>query len=278
MNPKVIWGLCCWLWAGAVAAQQPVAVGAAQTRLVVYRPAGDGLKGAAEVQVQGRHHTVLTEGTFSDMCVLAGDARLTAQLLPPTAARSELPLAMTGGGLQYLRMAVQDAQPVLVPVDEAQARQDLKGLRLQVHTLSRAGMPCSADPAPLMQSVLRETLATGAAWSTEGNSLTETGMLALGHLVTRGRREFDKVTRVRVVAHVADANDAAQVAAAQQRAELVQQLLKARAGNDWPLSVQVQPLATSTLAGCGGVTAAQMAQACPVGPRLVVLELVGERR
>lgn len=164
---------------------------------------------------------------------------------------------------------------MLEPVDEAQARQELEGLRQQKHTLSRVGMPCSADPAPLMQSVLRETLAADAAWSSDGASLTESGMLALDKLVTRARQEFERVARVRVVAHV---DDSAQTSAAQQRAEVVQQLLKARAGRDWPVTTEVRSLAVSTLAACGGVLPNQMAQACPLGPRLVVLEVLGERR
>lgn len=99
MNYKAMAGALCLLWACVAAAQQPVAVGSAQTRLVVYRTAGGGLSGAADLQVRGNHHAVLVDGSFSDMCVAAGDASLSVQLLPPLSQRNELSLALGGGAL-----------------------------------------------------------------------------------------------------------------------------------------------------------------------------------
>ncbi|MBM3387393.1 MAG: hypothetical protein FJY36_06980 [Betaproteobacteria bacterium] len=276
MNGKTIWGVVCMVCSGVLFAQQPAeGVGEGQTRLVVYRPVGAGLAGASEVQVQGRHHTVLTDGEFSDMCVLAGEVRLSVLTLPSSSARIDMRLTLAGGRSQYVRVSEQGKRPLIAVVDEAQAREELKELRQQSHTRSRAGIPCSADPMPSMQSVLRETLAADVAWSSDGSRLTESGRLALDHLVTRAQQEFVRVERVRVVAHV---DDPAQSPAAQRRAELVQQVLQARAGRDWPVTIGVRPLAVSTLAACAGVSPAQMDQACPLGPRLVALEVVGVRR
>lgn len=277
MNRKTMGGVIALAWACAVGAQQPAIVGAAQTRLVVYRPANGGLKDAAEVRVQGRYHTTLADGVYSDMCVVAGETRLSVQQLSSNAQSKALSLTLPGGRPQYVRVSAQDGQAVLAPVDEALAQQELKGLWPQVPLVpSDVGMACGPDPEPLMQSVLRETLSADAAWLADGVRLSEAGMQTLDHWAARVRREFVQINRLRVVAHVSDAS---QTPVAQQRAEAVrQQLNKVRMGSDWPVVVEVLPLTASILAACSGVSPAQMATACPLAPRLLVLELVGVRR
>src|SRR5574343_1777797 len=274
MNKKAGWLACGLALVGAVwsglALAEPVIVGQSQSRLVIYRPAGTALAGVSAVQVQGFHHTALFDGTFTDMCFFPGATRVLARQWPPAAAElaaeAEEWVTLKGGRSQFLRVGVHNKKLQLTLVDDAQAQRDLDGLRAQTHTLSRVAMPCGPDPAMLvMQSVVRETLAADVAWSADGASLTEQGVMALGALVTRVRRDFEHVDRVRVVSHV---DDEAQLPVARQRAETVRQLFRARAGNDWPVEVDVLSLSASPLASCGGVSAAQMAQkAYPLGPR-----------
>lgn len=145
--------------------------------------------------------------------------------------------------------------------------------------LAQTGSQALSPGAPLeLQAVAQERLPLAGLWMGDGIALSEAGAGRLEALAARWRREFARVDRVRVVAHVLDPNDPAEHAAATQRAQQVQQALVSGGGRQWRYLTEVLPLNVSTLSGCGGMAAAKLAQDCPLAARAVVLEILGVRR
>ncbi|MEN9888818.1 MAG: hypothetical protein RL559_855 [Pseudomonadota bacterium] len=138
--------------------------------------------------------------------------------------------------------------------------------------------PVGANVQLEVQAVRRELLPADGLWVGDGAALTEAGGLMLEAQVVQWRREFLRVDRVRVVGHVQDPQADGERVAALRRAQLVQQGLVAKGGQQWRYQTEVLPLAVSALSGCGGIPPAQMAQACPWAPRAVAIEVLGVRR
>lgn len=264
----------CLLWVLAAAVHAEPVVGASQSRVVFYRAEASAPSAALALQVRGLHHAALVPGAFSDMCFAAGEAVVKARELSG-AATGEWRLAMDGGRSQYVRLDLRDGALAMQRVDEAQARRELQGLRSMSHMLSRAGVRCEAEPSPLaMRAVVRAPLAADQAWAEGAAVLSESGQRALQATVAQWRRDFSQWDRVRIVAH---AQAADQLTLAAQRADAVREAVMGQGVRD-AVHTEVQMLSQSPLAECAGVAPAQMAQACPLGPRLVVLEMMGVRR
>lgn len=193
----------------------PSNIGASQTRIVVYRTFNtQELPGATGVFIQGRYHTSLVPGGYSELCLPPGQFEIGARQFRvgqnardsyDTVTAIELPPAQT----QYLSVVESSGRPVMQPVSAAQALQELGTTRLQMHTISRVtqAQNCVAVAAPVVAPVIQpeqfilsaDTLF--AFGRSDLNGLTAAGRESLDILTSRIRQKYVNVDRVHVIGH-----------------------------------------------------------------------------
>ena len=121
--------------------QQTGSIRADQSRIVVYRHEAGSLSGVTRVFVNGLHHTSLVPGSYNYFCYKPGDLEIGArQMKAGSQAKDPMDsisvLNLRPAKTHYLRVTEQGGHPVLQPVDEDVALDQLQVLHLQVHTVS----------------------------------------------------------------------------------------------------------------------------------------------
>jgi len=120
-----------------------------QSRLVFYRPEGDGL-GVITLHIDGRYHTSLQDGAFSVICLDRALVNLQAQpgrswaRADPSREVSQN-VVMSGGQTLFVRLTEALAtRPRMEVVPSHVAAQEVQTTRLQTHSLSRVTLakPC----------------------------------------------------------------------------------------------------------------------------------------
>lgn len=237
-----------------------------QNRLVMYHPqAVTHLMGAVSVLVNGAHHTSLVQGGYSQLCLATGDAQ-TSVRLRRVGGRSAggvdpvLTLNLLGGQTQFLRVQEEDGRAVLKLVDQVQALQELKGLRTQMHTVSRvknstncdvrhetsteaapsvhgfavadaSGQPAAPTPAsePVVkkEQILLSEDALFAFGKADLQHLIVDGQTTLQELVKRIQRDYREVEHIHVIGHADPlGKEAFNERLSQERANTVSQYLQ----------------------------------------------------
>ena len=116
----------------------PFAIGAGQTRMVVYRTADSALPGATSVFVNNEYHASLVPGGYSELCYAPGSTEIGARQMqaggrPKDPLDTISALTLRPGQTHYLKVREQGGRPVMQPIAAATAQQELQGLRFQQH-------------------------------------------------------------------------------------------------------------------------------------------------
>ena len=126
-----------------------------QSRLVFYRPEGDGY-GVITLHVDGRYHTSLQHGAFSVLCLDRASVNLQAQpgrswARADAAREVSQNVVMSGGQTLFVRLSEALAtRPRLEVVPAHSAAQEVQTTREQMHSLSRVA---SAKPCQQLQAL-----------------------------------------------------------------------------------------------------------------------------
>lgn len=128
-----------------------------QSRLVFYRPQGDGL-GVITLHIDGRYHTSLQDGAYSVICLDRASVNLQAQpgrsWARADASREVSQNVVTSGGQTlFVRLSeVLATRPRMDVVPSGVAAQEVQTTRQQMHSVSRvsSAMPCEEVVAPFL--------------------------------------------------------------------------------------------------------------------------------
>ncbi len=202
-------------------------VASGQSRIIFYRPIQSRLPGATTIYVNGRYHTSLVAGGFSALCLASGNVELGIRQIDlqtrpnkdgfDSITQLNLPNAQN----VFVRVQDQSIQTLaLMPVQAAEAAQEVAQTRLQAHTISRvtsavdcvnvdapvAVVPAAAAPAPVAPvAAPRQMQLAGDTLFAFGRSdvagLTADGLRAIDQLMGRINAEFSQIDRVHIVGH-----------------------------------------------------------------------------
>ena len=269
----------------------------AQARVIVYRSVSASVAEPVNVYLEGRFHTALLRGGFSEFCLKPGDLSLQTALddkrrqhLGKRAAGQRL--SFTAGKIHFLRVN-EGSDPLLQPVQPAQALSELAQTRQQVHVVSRAHLaqPCQAPgpapvatptpvPEPVKAPVPRQyALETDALFEFNSAELKASGFNAVEALVQRLKTDFAAVERVRVLGYTdAIGPPAINRRLSEHRAQTVARQLTAR-GLRPSRGIETEGLGSRELAklGCGN-TPTPVNKACHAPNRRVVIVVIGATR
>jgi OOP family OmpA-OmpF porin len=263
-----------------------------QSRIVFYR-VGEVNPGASTVFVNEAYHASLVGGGYAEICMNGGNQSLEAgihHVRVGTASRRVMDSATVLSTKQaqnvFLRVREVPGNPgatALVPVDEATARNELAGARLQQHTISRVvgATPCqyAADvpaPAPAAPQIITLQADALFAFGKSGiNDLTGAGRGALDKLIADLRSQYATVTRLHIVGHADPiGNAASNQRLSEARAITVREYLT-RAGLNAQMTSEGrgsrEPVATC------GTTATNANIACNAPNRRVTVEVTGTK-
>jgi OOP family OmpA-OmpF porin len=199
---------------------QPFNIGAAQSRIVVYRPDSVTLPGATSVFVNGEYHTSLVRGAYSALCYAPSSVELGSRQTqvgdrPKDQLDTISALRLMPGQTHYLRVRETNARPVLQPVPAAQAQQELQGLRYQLHTVSRvdAAQECQEGAAPVVAAAPKQiNLAADALFAfgkSDRNAISPAGRMSLDNLINRIKGEYVSIESIRIIGHADPLGNAA---------------------------------------------------------------------
>lgn len=271
----------------------PSAIGVSQARVVFYRAANrDPLLGATSLFVNGRYHTSLVPGGFSQLCLAPGAVEIgarqfrvgrTAKDKFDTVSALNLPSAQT----QYLSVVEVSGRPVMTPVPASQALIEMAGTRLQLHTVSRVAQAQNCvptAPAPVVTAVAQpdQFILSSDALFAFGKSdlagLTAGGRRSLDHLISRIQNDYSNVVRVHVTGHAdplgtPEFNQRLSV----ERADTVSQYLKRQGRLTAPITSEGRGDRELVQTNCSRV-ATNNSIVCNRVNRRVVTEVIGQRR
>lgn len=263
------------------------AVGADQSRILVYRPEAGLLSGATSVFVNGQYHTSLVPGAYSHLCYAPGDLEVGARQMKAGSQPKDLMDSITALSLRpaqthYLRVVEQDGRPVLQPVAETVALGQLQGLRLQVHTVSRVtrAQACSDLVAPAVVAVPARQVALAADalfafGQADADSMLLDGRQSLDRLIERLRNEYLQIERIHITGH-ADPLGSAPVneRLSQQRAATVREYLLVQGLSAARITSEGKGALETVVNHCGSRATAS-AIACNQPNRRVTIDVVG---
>jgi OOP family OmpA-OmpF porin len=219
-----------------------------QARVLVYRPGPAAKDEPVNIYLNGRYHTSLLRGGYSEFCAAAGPVAVHAVL----ADARKMHTGKQGAGQSWtfqsgklLYLKVQEAGR-LAEVSAEQAQRELPMTAQQIHTLSRAPVveDCQASAVaqvPVVQAVATKLPATKPfvprLYALESDALFEFGKAelrassynAIEIMAQKLKQDFSGVERIRVVGHT-DAIGATQTNAklSMDRATVVAQQLRER--------------------------------------------------
>lgn len=266
----------------------PGPVSASQSRVVVYRRADSRLPGASSVFVDGRYHTSLVAGAWSDLCYRSAAVELGARQMQVGSRYKDLMDSITAlnlepGQTHYLRVQDANGRPVLQPVQSVQALQELAGLREQRHTISRVAQACVSSPAVVPPAVVRETitLASDTLFAfdrSDAKSMTGAGLQEIDRLMTRINENFARVEQLHVIGHADPlGNPARNEKLAQARAQTVRDHLAGKGLTNVNITTEGRGSRELVVKNCPRVASAASI-ACNLPNRRVEVVVTGQRR
>lgn len=194
------------------------------SKVIIYRANAVPNPQPINIYLDGRYHTSLLKGGFSEFCAIPGNVGVQAAL--DDASRLHLGKQESGQRLQfepgkilYVRMQESAyAPPSLQVVNAAAAQADLKNVRRQIHTVSRAksvrecedgveapvAAPVVAAAAPVAPKAAPErkyALEADALFEFGKAELRASGYNAIEIMMQKVKSEFKSVERIRVVGY-----------------------------------------------------------------------------
>lgn len=271
-----------------------------QARIYAYRPEDATSAWPVNLYINGRYHTSLLRGGFTELCTVAAQVNVQAALndaqeLHLGKKQTGVPLAPLAGQTLFLRVQETGARSVtLQTVSEAQATTQLRRTRLQQHTVSRAPevQECqNAAPTPVAASATtavavpapqpqREyALETDALFEFGKAELRASGFNAMEALIQKVQQDYNRIERIRVVGYT-DAIGSAKVnkKLSQQRAQTVADHLRKR-GLKPERGIQAEGRGSEELVKTGCQNApTPVNKACHAPNRRVMIVVYGLRR
>jgi OmpA-OmpF porin, OOP family len=189
------------------------------SKVFIYRASAVPTPQPINIYLDGRYHTSLLKGGFSEFCAIPGAVAVQAVL--DDASRQHLGKKDSGQRLQFepgktLYLRLQEsayAPPSLQLVNAAAAQTELKNVRRQIHTVSRAKAvrECEdgvetpvAAAAPVVAKSEPErkyALEADALFEFSKAELRASGYNAIEIMVQKVKSEFKSVERIRVVGY-----------------------------------------------------------------------------
>lgn len=204
-----------------------------QTRIFVYRQANPAYTSPVNIYLEGRFHTALLNGGYSEFCAAPG--RLAIQSVYDDAQKMHLgkeapgqPWELKAGNTLYLRVNETSAMGMpLLEVEPEQADKELSRTAAQAHVLSRApaaqacgapapppvvtatAIPVAPAAAPVVAAAPVSKAPVPRAYALQADALFEfgktelkvSGYNAIEAMAQRLKRDFSQVERIRVVGH-----------------------------------------------------------------------------
>lgn len=272
----------------------PYPIGDDQSRIMLYRPEQSRLSGATSVFVDGRYHTSLVPGAWSALCYRSGAAQIGARQMtvgsrPKDLADSITALQLQGGQTHYLRVQEDQGRPVMRPVPAAQADQEMRPLKEQVHTISRVAQPCHESAAPVTTPAPTATATTTERITLPADTLfafnrsdaagmSHSGLAAIDNLLAALKTNFARLDSVHVIGHadpLGNAQDNERLAL--QRARTVASYMSTRTAQGVRITTEGRGERDPVVSSCARqITPRSIA--CNLPNRRVVVEVVGMRR
>lgn len=167
-------------------------------RVTYYRPGPAPVLGSARLEVNGRYHTSLQVGSFTEVCLPSGNVDLGVRLvqngLPfDTFAATQLAVQVQANQRVFLRITDRaDGRTELVMVDPQSAQAEIKNTRRQRHAVSRVQQDsaCIVDTNPSAAQGLVPVGSQGAGAS----GVQELVVLGVGTLFAFGESSFSAIT------------------------------------------------------------------------------------
>jgi OOP family OmpA-OmpF porin len=195
------------------------------SKVFIYRPNAVPAPQPVNIYLDGRYHTSLLKGGFSEFCVIPGSVAVLSVL--DDASRQHLGKQEAGQRMQFspgktLYFRLQEslyAPPSLQMVNPSQAHMELKNTRRQIHTISRVkavreceeGVEASAAPslAAAAPAAVVAKFNPERKYALEADALFEfgkaelraSGYNAIEILVHKVKSEYKSVERIRVVGY-----------------------------------------------------------------------------
>ena len=197
-----------------------------QTRIFVYRQTNPAYPSPVNIYLEGRFHTALLNGGYSEFCAAPG--RIAIQSVYDDAQKMHLgkevpgqPWELKAGNTLYLRVNETSAMSMpLLEVAPEQAKKELARTASQAHVLSRAPAAQVCDtpaPPPVVTAAVAPVVAATPvskpavprAYALQADALFEFGKIelkvsgynAIEAMAQRLKRDFAQVERIRVVGH-----------------------------------------------------------------------------
>jgi OOP family OmpA-OmpF porin len=225
----------------AVAAAAPLQ----QARVLVYRPGPRAKSEPVNIYLNGRYHTSLLRGGYTEFCAQPGSVAfhaVHADAQKMHTGRQEPAQSWSFQPGKTLFLKAQEAGR-LAEVSTEQAQRELSGAALQIHTVSRATVvqDCQAPAPVLAQAPVVKAAApkppVPRLYALESDALFEFGKSELRAssyntieiMAQKLKQDFSSVERIRVVGH-SDAIGPAKLNTqlSMARAKVVAQQLKER--------------------------------------------------
>lgn len=188
-----------------------------QARVFVYRPGPTAKSEPVNIYLNGRYHTSLLRGGYTEFCALPGSvafhaAHADAQKMHTGRQAPAQSWSFQAGKTLFLK--VQEPGR-LAEVSTEQAQRELPGAALQIHTVSRATVvqDCQ-EPAPVLAQAPAIKAATPKPsvprlYALESDALFEFGKSELRAssyntieiMAQKLKQDFSSVERIRVVGH-----------------------------------------------------------------------------
>lgn len=261
-------------------------VAAHQSRIVLYRLPDD-RAGATSVFVDNRYHDSLVPGAWTQLCYRTGPVELAARQMQAATRPAKDPydsisvLQLQAGQVHYLRVSSNTNNPILRPVPEAQALQELDNTREQLHTVSRVAQDCIEvmhTPAVLAQTYTLPADTLFAFDRSDRAGMTDAGIHAIDVLLSRMQNDYSRIDRVHLIGHAdplgqPERNERLAI----ERAQTVRDHIGRTGKLQAPMTAEGRSSREPVVLHCGPVATPQ-AIACNLPNRRVAVEVTGIRR
>lgn len=213
------------------AAYQPVAsVPASQAQIVYYRTSQVAGSDATHIYVDGEYQSALLPGMFTTFCVAPGNHSLGGFMKDEPYYRGKQAQQYRdtfAGGKTYYVKVDSDSLGRPLQVNLQQAQRELKDLKAQAHTLSRAS--AVENCRYTAQQTMDYTLSSDVLFNfgkAGRNDISGQGRQAISELIGKLNKDGVQLNRIQVIGHTDPIGKAAtNLRLGQQRANTVRTLL-----------------------------------------------------
>lgn len=254
-----------------------------QARIVFYRTQNATKNNAATVYVNGMYHASIVAGGFSPICLKPGTTEVSVREMKLVNGSkdgydSSTTVNTQAGKTTYVQVRETGYDRwTLQTVPELQAEEELKGDKLQVHTISRVvgAEACKASDKARIQ-LAGDTLFKFAR--SDRAALTGKGTAALDSVATQLHQQYRQINSLAVIGYADPlGNPVGNQKLSDQRAKTVLQYLNekgVKAANESAVGKGSQDLVVTNC----GKTATPQSIACNLPNRRVVIDVSGIRK